>query len=120
MILSLLYRLTPKQCRLIMIDPKMLELSVYDNIPHLLSPGRDRSQEGDRRAEMGRGRDGGALSQDVQDGRAQHRRLQRAGARRLERGEDFSRTVQTGFDEETGEPIFETETFEPRRCPSSL
>ena len=65
MILSLLYRLSPDECRFIMIDPKMLELSVYDGIPHLLAPGRHRSAEGGRRAEMDRARDGGALPAHV-------------------------------------------------------
>ena len=78
MILSLLYRLTPDECRMIMIDPKMLELSIYDGIPHLLTPGRHRSQAGGRRAQMDRARDGGPLSQDVEARRAQHRRLQPA------------------------------------------
>ena len=81
MILSLLYKLTPDECRMIMIDPKMLELSVYDGIPHLLEPGCDRSEKGGCGAEMGRGGDGRPLSQDVQDGCAQHRRLQRPGER---------------------------------------
>ena len=75
MILSLLYKLTPEECRLIMIDPKMLELSVYDGIPHLLSPRRDRPEKGRCGPEMGRGRDGRPVSQDVQDGCAQYRGL---------------------------------------------
>ena len=77
MILSLLYRMPPEQCRLIMIDPKMLELSVYDGIPHLLVAGRDRSAQGRRRAEMGGARNGRALPQDVQARRARRRSLQR-------------------------------------------
>ena len=88
MILSLLYRLKPEECRLIMVDPKMLELSVYDGIPHLLSPGRDRPQEGGDRAQMGRARDGGALQEDVQARRAQHRRLQRPRRRGEGQGRD--------------------------------
>ena len=78
MILSLLYRLTPEECRLIMIDPKMLELSIYDGIPHLLTPVVTDPEEGGRRAEMDGARDGGPLPQDVEARRAQHRRLQRA------------------------------------------
>src|SRR5947207_4114314 len=66
MILSILYKLSPEQCRFIMVDPKMLELSVYDGIPHLLTPGRHRSQEGGRGAEVDRARDGGPLPPDVQ------------------------------------------------------
>ena len=78
MILSLLYRLTPEQCRLIMIDPKMLELSVYDGIPHLLDAGRHRSEEGGRGAEVDGPRDGGPLQEDVEARRPQHRGLQPA------------------------------------------
>ena len=54
MILSLLYRLSPDECRFLMIDPKMLELSVYNGIPHLLTPGRHRSAQGGRGAQLGR------------------------------------------------------------------
>ena len=81
MILSLLYRLTPDQCRMIMIDPKMLELSMYDDIPHLLVAGRHRSGQGGARAQMGGRADGGSLSPDVVGRRAQPRQLQRQGAR---------------------------------------
>ena len=118
MILSLLYRLSPKECRLIMIDPKMLELSVYDGIPHLLSPVVTDPKKGGCRAEMGRGGDGRSLSQDVQNGRPQYRRLQPArSATRWKKAKLFSRTVQTGFDEATGQPIIETEEFEPEEMP---
>lgn len=82
MILSLLYRLSPKECRLIMIDPKMLELSVYDGIPHLLSPVVTDPKKSGRCAEMGGGGDGEPLQEDVEDGRAQHRRLQCPRSRR--------------------------------------
>ena len=61
MILSLLYRLPPDQCKIIMIDPKVIELSVYEDIPHLLSAGRDRAAQGGGRAEVGGARDGRAL-----------------------------------------------------------
>ena len=81
MILSLLYRMTPQECRLIMIDPKMLELSVYDGIPHLLTPVVTDPEEGGRGAEMDGARDGGPLPQDVQGRRAQHRGLQRSASR---------------------------------------
>ena len=80
-ILSLLYRLEPKQCRLIMVDPKMLELSVYDGIPHLLTPVVTDPEEGGGRAQMGGARDGGPLPQDVEGRRPQHRRLQPARRR---------------------------------------
>ena len=117
MILSLLYRLTPEQCRLIMIDPKMLELSVYDNIPHLLSP----VVTDPKKAIV-------ALKWVVAEMEDRYRKMSRMGVRNidgynarvrdaLEKGEDFSRTVQTGFDDATGEPIYETETFEPQELP---
>jgi S-DNA-T family DNA segregation ATPase FtsK/SpoIIIE len=117
MILSLLYRLTPKQCRLIMIDPKMLELSVYDNIPHLLSP----VVTDPKKAIV-------ALKWVVAEMEERYRKMSKMGVRNIdgynarvrdaiEKGEDFSRTVQTGFDEATGEPVFETETFEPEEMP---
>ncbi len=81
MILSLLYRLTPEQCKMIMIDPKMLELSIYDDIPHLLSPVVTEPRQGDPRAQMGGRADGGALSDDGVDRRPQPLQLQRQGAR---------------------------------------
>ena len=117
MILSLLYRLTPKQCRLIMIDPKMLELSVYDNIPHLLAP----VVTDPKKAIV-------ALKWAVAEMEERYRKMSKMGVRNIdgynarvraaqEKGEDFSRTVQTGFDEFTGEPVYETETFEPEEMP---
>ncbi len=78
MILSILYRLPPDKCRFIMIDPKMLELSVYDGIPHLLCPVVTGPAKGGGRAQMDRARDGGPLSRHVQARRAQHRGLQPA------------------------------------------
>ncbi|MEM9059196.1 MAG: DNA translocase FtsK [Pseudomonadota bacterium] len=117
MILSLLYRLTPEQCRLIMIDPKMLELSVYDNIPHLLSP----VVTDPKKAIV-------ALKWVVAEMEERYRKMSRMGVRNIDgynarvrdalaKGEDFSRTVQTGFDDATGEPIYETEAFEPQELP---
>jgi len=117
MILSLLYRLSPDECRLIMIDPKMLELSVYDNIPHLLAP----VVTDPKKAIV-------ALKWAVAEMEERYRKMSKLGVRNidgynarvraaLDAGEDFSRTVQTGFDEATGEPIYETETFEPREMP---
>ena len=76
MILSLVYRLRPDQCRLIMVDPKMLELSVYDGIPHLLTPVVTDPKKGRGRAQMGGPRDGRALQEDVEARRSQYRRLQ--------------------------------------------
>ncbi|MCC5986055.1 MAG: DNA translocase FtsK 4TM domain-containing protein [Pararhodobacter sp.] len=117
MILSLLYRLTPEECRLIMIDPKMLELSVYDGIPHLLSP----VVTDPKKAVV-------ALKWVVGEMEERYRKMSKMGVRNiegfngrvreaLERGEMFKRTVQTGFDDETGDPVFETEEFAPEALP---
>ncbi len=117
MILSLLYKLTPAECRLIMIDPKMLELSVYDGIPHLLSP----VVTDPKKAVV-------ALKWVVGEMEERYRRMSKMGVRNIEgfngrvrdalsRNEMFERTVQTGFDEETGDPIFETEEFAPEAMP---
>jgi len=117
MILSLLYKLTPEECRLIMIDPKMLELSVYDGIPHLLSP----VVTDPKKAVV-------ALKWVVGEMEERYRRMSKMGVRNiegyngrvreaLERGESFRRTVQTGFDEATGEPVFETEEITPVALP---
>jgi len=117
MILSLLYRLTPEECRLIMIDPKMLELSVYDGIPHLLSP----VVTDPKKAVV-------ALKWVVGEMEERYRKMSRMGVRNIEgyngrvrdaldRGEMFSRTVQTGFDDNTGDPVFETEETQPEPFP---
>ncbi|NOE28077.1 DNA translocase FtsK [Ruegeria sp. HKCCD6157] len=117
MILSLLYKLTPDECRLIMIDPKMLELSVYDGIPHLLSP----VVTDPKKAVV-------ALKWVVGEMEDRYRKMSKMGVRNiagyngrvkdaLAKGEMFSRTVQTGFDDETGEPTFETEEFAPEAMP---
>jgi S-DNA-T family DNA segregation ATPase FtsK/SpoIIIE len=117
MILSLLYKLTPEECRLIMIDPKMLELSVYDGIPHLLSP----VVTDPKKAVV-------ALKWVVGEMEERYRRMSRMGVRNIEgyngrvrealaRGEMFKRTIQTGFDEETGDPVFETDEFQPVAIP---
>lgn len=117
MILSLLYKLTPDECRLIMIDPKMLELSVYDGIPHLLSP----VVTDPKKAVV-------ALKWVVGEMEDRYRKMSKMGVRNiagyngrvkdaLAKGEMFSRTVQTGFDDETGEPMFETEEFAPEAMP---
>ncbi len=117
MILSLLYRLTPDECRMIMIDPKMLELSVYDGIPHLLSP----VVTDPKKAVV-------ALKWVVGEMEERYRKMSKMGVRNIEgyngrvidalsKGELFSRTVQTGFDDETGDPVFETEEFEPEKMP---
>ncbi len=113
MILSLLYKLPPEECRLIMIDPKMLELSVYDGIPHLLSP----VVTDPKKAVV-------ALKWVVSEMEERYRKMSKMGVRNIEgyngrvrealgKGEMFRRTIQTGFDENTGEPVFETEEFQP-------
>ncbi len=117
MILSLLYKLTPEECRLIMIDPKMLELSVYDGIPHLLSP----VVTDPKKAVV-------ALKWVVGEMEERYRKMSKMGVRNIEgyngrvrealaKGEMFKRTIQTGFDEDTGEPVFETEEFQPVAIP---
>ncbi|MEL6682981.1 MAG: DNA translocase FtsK, partial [Pseudomonadota bacterium] len=117
MILSLLYKLTPEECRMIMIDPKMLELSVYDGIPHLLSP----VVTDPKKAVV-------ALKWVVGEMEERYRKMSKMGVRNIDgyngrvkdalaKSEMFSRTVQTGFDDETGDPIFETEEFAPEAMP---
>ncbi len=112
MILSLLYRMSPQQCRLIMIDPKMLELSVYDGIPHLLSP----VVTDPRKAVV-------ALKWAVREMEDRYRKMSKMGVRGVEafndrvrkakdKGESLKRTVQTGFDRETGKPVYEDENLE--------
>ncbi|MBT9370626.1 DNA translocase FtsK [Rhizobium sp. CSW-27] len=117
MILSLLYRLTPEQCRLIMIDPKMLELSVYDGIPHLLSP----VVTDPKKAVV-------ALKWTVREMEERYKKMSKIGVRNIDgfnsrveqalaRGEVLTRTVQTGFDRQTGEAIYETEEFDLKPMP---
>jgi len=117
MILSLLYRLSPDQCRMIMIDPKMLELSVYNGIPHLLTPvvtdphkavaalGWAVTEMEERYKRMA------ALS--VRNIEAFNQRVRMAA----ERGETLARTVQTGFDRTTGEPRYETQVIDAKPMP---
>jgi S-DNA-T family DNA segregation ATPase FtsK/SpoIIIE len=117
MILSLLYKLSPQDLRLVMIDPKMLELSVYDGIPHLLSP----VVTDPKKAVV-------ALKWVVGEMEDRYRKMSKMGVRNIDgynsrvadalgKGEMFERTVQTGFDDETGEPIFETEEIQPVKMP---
>ena len=117
MILSLLYKLTPEECRLIMIDPKMLELSVYDGIPHLLSP----VVTDPKKAVV-------ALKWVVGEMEERYRKMSKMGVRNIDgfnsrvfeakkKDEMFSRTIQTGFDDQTGDPVFETEEFKPEKMP---
>ena len=117
MILSLLYRLTPQECRLIMIDPKMLELSVYDGIPHLLTP----VVTDPKKAVV-------ALKWTVREMEDRYRKMSKVGVRNIDgfnarvqlaekKGEKISRTVQTGFDRQTGEAIYETENLDLEPMP---
>ncbi|MEO8925601.1 MAG: DNA translocase FtsK, partial [Caulobacteraceae bacterium] len=116
MILSIIYRLSPDQCRFIMIDPKMLELSVYDGIPHLLAP----VVTDPKKAIV-------ALKWTVREMEDRYRRMSKIGVRNvasynekarelLAKGEHFVRTVQTGFDER-GRPIYEAEKLRPEPMP---
>jgi S-DNA-T family DNA segregation ATPase FtsK/SpoIIIE len=117
MILSLLYRMTPEQCRLIMIDPKMLELSVYDGIPHLLSP----VVTDPKKAVV-------ALKWTVREMEERYKKMSKIGVRNIDgfntrveqavaKGEAISRTVQVGFDRQTGEALYETEEFDLKPMP---
>jgi S-DNA-T family DNA segregation ATPase FtsK/SpoIIIE len=112
MILSLLYRLPPERCKLIMIDPKMLELSVYEGIPHLLAP----VVTDPRKAVV-------ALKWAVREMEERYRKMSKVGVRNIDgyntrmkqaaaKGEVVSRTIQTGFDPESGEPLFEKEQMD--------
>jgi S-DNA-T family DNA segregation ATPase FtsK/SpoIIIE len=117
MILSLLYRLSPEQCRFIMVDPKMLELSVYDGIPHLLSP----VVTDPRKAVV-------ALKWAVREMEQRYQAMSRLGVRSIEgynqrveearkKGEVLTRKVQTGFDPDTGQPIYEEQPFDLASLP---
>ena len=117
MILSLLYRLTPDQCRMIMIDPKMLELSIYDDIPHLLSPVVTEPAKAIR-----------ALKWAVEQMEDRYRMMASLGVRGLQsfndkvrqarvKGQQLGRRVQTGYDAETGQPIYEEEKLEYEPLP---
>ncbi len=116
MILSILYRLPPDQCRMIMIDPKMLELSVYDGIPHLLAP----VVTDPKKAIV-------ALKWTVREMEDRYRRMSKIGVRNVAgynerareaaaKGEHFERTVQTGFDDR-GQAIYESEKITPEPMP---
>jgi S-DNA-T family DNA segregation ATPase FtsK/SpoIIIE len=112
MILSLLYRLSPDQCKFIMIDPKMLELSVYDGIPHLLAP----VVTDPKKAVV-------ALKWTVREMEERYKRMSKLGVRDIKgynsrilqaeaKGEVLTRTVQTGFDRATGRAVYEQEEMD--------
>jgi len=112
MILSLLYRLPPERCRLIMIDPKMLELSAYEGIPHLLAPVVTEP----KKAIV-------ALKWTVREMEERYRAMSKLGVRNIEgynirlreaakNNESLMRTVQTGFDRDTGKPIYEEQPLD--------
>jgi S-DNA-T family DNA segregation ATPase FtsK/SpoIIIE len=117
MILSLLYRMPPEHCRIIMIDPKMLELSVYEGIPHLLAP----VVIDPKKAVV-------ALKWAVREMESRYGKMAKIGVRGVEafndrvrkakeKGEVMKRTVQTGFDRETGQPVYEDEMLELEPMP---
>jgi S-DNA-T family DNA segregation ATPase FtsK/SpoIIIE len=117
MILSLVYRLRPDQCRLIMVDPKMLELSVYDGIPHLLTP----VVTDPKKAVV-------ALKWAVREMEERYKRMAKLGVRNVDgynarlaeasaKGEELTRTVHTGFDKETGKAIYEDEKLDLEPLP---
>jgi DNA segregation ATPase FtsK/SpoIIIE, S-DNA-T family len=117
MILSLVYRLKPEQCRLIMVDPKMLELSVYDGIPHLLTP----VVTDPKKAVV-------ALKWAVREMEERYKKMSKLGVRNIDgynarladaraKGERLTRTVHTGYDKETGEAVYEKEQLELEPLP---
>jgi S-DNA-T family DNA segregation ATPase FtsK/SpoIIIE len=117
MILSLLYRLTPDECRFIMIDPKMLELSVYDDIPHLLAP-----------VVTEPGKAVVALRWTVKEMENRYRMMSELGVRNIaghnqrlgearRKGEHLTRKVQTGFDPDTGKPMIEEQELDLKPLP---
>ncbi|MEA1072429.1 FtsK/SpoIIIE family DNA translocase [Sphingomonas sp. LY160] len=112
MILSLLYRMGPDECRMIMIDPKMLELSIYDAIPHLLAPVVTEPGKAIR-----------ALKWTVEQMEERYRMMASLGVRQLAsfnqkvrdskaKGAQLGRKVQTGYNADTGQPVYETEELE--------
>jgi DNA segregation ATPase FtsK/SpoIIIE, S-DNA-T family len=117
MILSLVYRLHPDQCRLIMVDPKMLELSVYDGIPHLLTP----VVTDPKKAVV-------ALKWAVREMEQRYKKMSKLGVRNIDgynarvaeaqgKGDKLTRTVHTGYDKETGEAIYEDEELDLEPLP---
>ena len=117
MILSVLYRMPPDRCKFIMVDPKMLELSVYDGIPHLLAP----VVTDPKKAVL-------ALKWTVREMESRYQKMSKLGVRNIEgfnarlreaaeKAEPLVRKVQTGFDAETGQPVFEEQPFDATELP---
>ncbi|WP_331256550.1 FtsK/SpoIIIE family DNA translocase [Candidatus Bealeia paramacronuclearis] len=117
MILSLLYRLPPEKCKFIMVDPKMLELSIYDGIPHLLAP----VVTDPKKAVV-------ALRWVVREMESRYQAMSKLNVRNIEgyniriqeaieSGESITRRVQTGFDPETGKPLFENQPLAMEQIP---
>ena len=117
MILSILYRFRPDECRLIMVDPKMIELSVYDGIPHLLSP----VITNPKKAVVG-------LKWVVREMDDRYNRMSKLSVRTMEafnekaeeyrrKGKKFKRKIHTGYDDETGQPLYSEEEIEAKKMP---
>src|SRR5262249_39448157 len=117
MILSLVYKLKPDQCRLIMVDPKMLELSVYDGIPHLLTP----VVTDPKKAVV-------ALKWAVREMEERYKKMSKLGVRNIDgyntrvaeansKGDKLTRTVHTGYNNDTGEAIYENEELDLEPLP---
>ena len=117
MILSILYKFRPDECRLIMVDPKMIELSVYDGIPHLLTP----VITSPKKAVVG-------LKWVVKEMDDRYNRMSKLSVRTMEafnekaedyrkKGKKFKRKIHTGYDDETGQPLYSEEEIEPKRMP---
>lgn len=117
MIMSLLYKYTPEDCRMIMIDPKMLELSTYDNIPHLLTPVVTEPNKAIV-----------ALKWAVKEMENRYRLMSHLGVRNIanyniklqeakKNGQNLERKIQTGFDPETGKPIYDNVPIDMNKMP---
>jgi len=116
-LLSLLYRLTPQQCRLILVDPKVLELKSYDDIPHLLSPVVTEPAKAVR-----------ALKWAVEEMERRYRQMSSISVRNLTgfnekvraaaaKGKPLGRRIQVGFDPDTGEEIYEEQQLDYQTLP---
>ena len=117
MILSILYKFKPEDCRLIMVDPKMIELSVYDGIPHLLTP----VITNPKKAVVG-------LKWVVREMDDRYNKMSKLSVRTMDafnkkaeeykrKGKKFKRKIHTGYDNETGQPLYSEEAIEPEKMP---